>query len=128
MKVAVYGSLLSGLHNHGVMTNARGVLVGEFQTKPEFTLVSLGGFPGLIKGGDTSVKVEVYEVTPSNIRHLDRLEGYHPDAEEESNFYTREIINIDGIEEDVSVYTLPDAYRSRAVVADGDWRNHITRK
>lgn len=129
MKVAVYGSLLSGLHNHGVMNRAEGVLVGEFQTKPEYTLVSLGSFPGLIAGGNTSVKVEVYEVEEDKVHVLDRLEGYHPDNDPNNNFYTREVIEIEGVEGGVSVYTLPKEYLDRRVVVEnGDWRQYTDTK
>lgn len=120
--VAVYGSLLSGLGNHGRMVAAEGELVGETQLDPSFTMVSLGGFPGLIRGGNISPKVEVYRVKNENMPILNRLEGFHgPD--DPNNFYNR--IEVDTEFGKAFVYTLDDDYRNRPIVESGDWRNYL---
>ena len=56
----VYGSLLSGLHNHSLLDNEEATLLGEATTPPEFSLLDLGSYPGLSLDGTTSVKGEVY--------------------------------------------------------------------
>jgi len=53
----VYGSLLSGgegkkeeaLGNHRIIADAK--FLGEHVTKPVFTLISLGAFPGVVENG-----------------------------------------------------------------------------
>ena len=78
--IFVYGSLLKGLGNHLVLKRAR--FVRDAHTTPAFTLVNLGAYPGLLAGGTTAVRGEVYVVDDETLAALDRLEG-HP------NFYRR---------------------------------------
>lgn len=123
--VAVYGSLLSGLHNHGVMKAAQGELLGVTRLEPKFKLISLGSYPGLIKDeGTTAPIVEVYRVAEENLHILDGLEGYRGENDP-SNFYDR--ITEPTEFGDVYVYTLtPDYAEGRTEVEDGDWRKFHT--
>lgn len=116
VRVFVYGSLLSGERNHGVLAGAP--LVGAAITEPAFELFDLGGFPALVAEGSRAVVGEVYEVGVADLARLDRLEG-HPD------FYRRTRIRMgDG--------TLAEAYlltavqvMGRPVVESGDWRRYL---
>lgn len=58
--VFVYGSLLRGEPNHPLLAAAE--FLGPAVTLPEFTLVDLGAFPGLIAGGATVVTGELFAV------------------------------------------------------------------
>ncbi len=115
-KVAVYGSLKKGRGNHHILHNAE--YLGEIKIEPKFTLVSLGGFPGLVPNGTQEVKGELYKVDDETMRRLDWLEG-HP------HFYVREVVNTDKGE--AWVYRLSDGYLGRTqgrnlpVVASGEW-------
>ena len=114
--VFVYGSLLSGLVNHRVISTAR--LVGDAVSAPEFTFVNLGAFPGMVDGGSTAVKGEVYAVDAATLEALDHLEG-HPE------FYVRtEIaVSIGNEVTTVNAYLLPvDRTRLYDEVPSGDWR------
>lgn len=114
-KVFVYGSLLSGLHNHRVIES--GELLGEHNTQPKYTMLSLGGFPGIIKGGHTSIKGEVYEVNERTFKGLDNLEGY-------PTFYSREVIPTPYGDAWVYILNHTHHYGSEQIVEDGDWRGH----
>ena len=110
----VYGSLLSGLHNHSLIAN--GELLGEHETDPEFTMFSLRAFPGVVHRGSTKIKGEVYEVNKQTFKALDSLEGY-------PSFYNRELINTPYGE--AWIYLINDSYEfNREVVDDGDWRRY----
>ncbi|MGZ3478040.1 MAG: gamma-glutamylcyclotransferase family protein [Polyangiales bacterium] len=113
----VYGTLLRGEHNHRLLRGAR--LVAVARTVPRYTLVSLGGFPGMIDGGRTSVVGEVYRLAdPSMLAVLDRLEG-HP------RFYERRAVSLARGPRNVEGYVLPaDQTRGRPVIVSGDWRAH----
>lgn len=114
-RVFVYGSLLAGLHNHHVLSGAR--LVGPARTPPTFTMFSLGGFPGVVRGGETAIEGEVYEVDAATLAALDQLEG-HP------RFYRRTPLRLEGGER-AETYLLTEAQvEGCAVVASGDWRSH----
>jgi gamma-glutamylcyclotransferase (GGCT)/AIG2-like uncharacterized protein YtfP len=75
MKVAVYGSLVKGMHNHDYYLG-KAKYVGEYYTTPDFTLYSLNSFPGLKKNGCTSIRMEVYDVSKIELKRIDSLEGY----------------------------------------------------
>ena len=74
-RIFVYGSLLRGQANHGLLADSRSV--GPAETLPRYTLVDLGEFPGLLAGGTTAVAGEVYAVSAATLAQLDRLEE-HP--------------------------------------------------
>src|SRR5262245_45341898 len=74
-RVFVYGSLMSGLHNHRLLEAAR--FLGPDRTRPAFELQDLGAFPAMVVGGTTSVVGEVWEVDAAMLAELDHLEG-HP--------------------------------------------------
>ncbi len=114
---AVYGSLRKGLGNHGTLGNAP--MVGVTKTDPEFTMVSLGGFPGVVKGGNTSITLEVYEVkNPTIEQNLDWLEGYEG-PNNEYNFYNKELINTEFGK--AYIYYLNDDVSNDPIVESGDW-------
>ena len=120
MRVAVYGSLRKGFGNHGLLEDS--IYVGEGITEARYTMLHLGGFPGVVKKGNTSITVELYDVDDETLRRLDRLEG-HP------NFYERLPVRVLPVGADkseaaswewVSIYLLPDVWDG-AVIETGDW-------
>ncbi len=112
-RVFVYGTLLEGEGNHDLL--ARAEFLGPARTPPRFALHDLGGFPGLVAGGEHAVDGEVYIVGPDTLARLDQLEG-HP------RFYRRAPIALeDGCT--VETYLLPrDRVEGRPVIASGSWR------
>ena len=113
VRLFVYGSLLRGEDNAHVIASAR--FVGEARTAPGFTLVDLGPYPALVRGGDTGVAGEIYEVDAAEVAALDDFEG-HPDL------YVREPIGLDDCSA-AAAYLLP-AGRAAGfpVIAGGAWR------
>ena len=82
-KVFVYGSLKVGYGNHRVLNGAE--YVGVHKTlEPNWEMMSLGGFPGVIRGKNL-IEGEVYTVDDGGLERLDRLEG-------NGSFYNREQI------------------------------------
>lgn len=80
--VFVYGSLMRGFGNHGLLESS--AFISE-ATAEGLRLYTLGAFPAVLSGddGDSPVRGEVYSVDDETLARLDRLEG-HP------NFYRRE--------------------------------------
>ena len=91
-RIFVYGSLLEGLGNHGFLVDQE--LVSEATTKASYTLIDLGSFPGLLEGGNTAVKGELYDVTESGMRRVNGLEGVDEDYPKRG-LYRRENIEMD---------------------------------
>ncbi len=112
-RMFVYGSLKAGFSNHRLLRTAR--FVGPERTAPEFTMYSLGGFPGVVRGGTTAIEGEVCEVDLETLAALDRLEG-HP------RFYRRTMVRLEG-EERLETYLLDgEKIKGRPVVVSGRWR------
>ena len=120
-RVAVYGSLRRGFGNHGLLEDS--LFIGEALTEARYTMLHLGGFPGVVKKGNTSITVELYDVDEETLRRLDRLEG-HP------GFYERLPVKVLPVNADqtdapqawewVSMYLLPNDWDG-AAIETGDW-------
>ncbi len=84
-RVFVYGTLKSGGAIRGLNQFGDGaIIVGKAQTVyPDYDMIDLGAFPGVIKGGTYKIEGEVWEVSDEVMEQLDAIEGY-PD------FYDRE--------------------------------------
>lgn len=120
--VFVYGSLLRGLGNHQVLTgNGQAEFIRTDRTLSEHTMLDLGGYPGVVAGGSTSILGEVWRVDRRCLQALDILEG-HP------HFYRREPVQLAETSgavtyflQDSGVIRRRSSY-NRPVVLDGDWR------
>ena len=112
IKVVVYGSLKEGFGNYKYhLGNAN--RLRDCETLPQYSLFSLGSFPGVIRGGKTSIQLEMYEVTEEELSSLDRLEG-HP------RFYEREVITTS--EGDAWIYLLDsEKYKDYEIIESGVW-------
>ena len=114
--IFVYGTLKRGHGNHHLLETA--TFLGVAVTAPEFTMLRLGGFPGIVRSGETEIKGELYEVDDATLRRLDRLEG-HP------SFYERQSLTVtmtDGSVLEVESYILPTSWLdSRQVIPTGVW-------
>lgn len=118
-KIAVYGSLRRSLGNHSLISNSQ--FLGEFKTPPEYSLYSLGGFPGLKKEGQTSITMEVYEVDDETASRVDTLEGYSEGRP--ATFYDKE--DIETPWGTASVYIYVPEVRPNSFVESGDWREFM---
>lgn len=119
-KVAVYGSLLSGLGNNIILKDS--LKLGEEVISIPFKMVSLGAYPGLIPTEDNNnIKIEIYEVSDELFTNkLDRLEGY-PD------FYNRMEVNTSFGKAWIyflNDYSFIDNY-SLQIVFSGDWKTYL---
>ena len=78
-RVAVYGTLMEGCVRHNLLRSS--VPIGTFQTEPIYSMYSIGlpkssnSWPYIIKNGNTSISMEVYEFTDEDIlKILDSVE------------------------------------------------------
>lgn len=84
-RVFVYGTLKSGGEMRGLDMFGDGAdIVGKAQTVyPDYDMLDLGAFPGVLKNGTYKIQGEVWEVDDEVLAELDRIEGYPA-------FYNRE--------------------------------------
>lgn len=126
MLIAVYGSLREGLHNHHVLKDKKGVTyMGKFETKPRYTLKSLGEFPALVKGGHTSIVMEVYRVDKDTTAKINDLEGYKG-PNDESNMYNRETMSTPF--GNASTYIFNGELKKEETCNTGDWKEFLITK
>lgn len=119
MKLFVYGTLQKGFWNNRLLQKSK--FLGRGSTSPNFTLISLGGFPGLLDHGGTKVTGEVWEVDDETLTACDQLEG-HP------NWYRRTPVTLeDGTEVETYIYLKPSKEEAGRVVISGDWKAHTGR-
>ncbi len=114
-RVFVYGTLLRGQVNHGLLADAD--FLGSHRTEPRYALFLLGAYPGLVAGGSTAVSGEVYRVKDPGLRALDRLEDY-------PRLYDRKLIQTPFGR--AWVYLYRGAVGDRPLVASGDWRAYAS--
>ena len=112
--VFVYGSLRKDLHNHNSYLK-HSKFLGRHTTHPEYTMLSLGSFPGVRVGGNTAIKGELYEVDDLALERLDYLEGV-------PTFYDRHTIPTE--KGDAIMYVL-ERIGEYVEVPNGDWKDFI---
>lgn len=117
--IAVYGTLRQGNGNHRLIENAD--YKGTYTTEPIYNLYSLGGFPGLRKGGSTAIVMEVYAVNTEEARRVDGLEGYTPG--EQATFYDK--IQIETPWGQAGVYIYVRQPNELSLIKSGDWMNRF---
>ena len=84
-EVFVYGSLLPGLHNHGLLRGS--MFLGNCRTSPDFEMFSMGHFPAVCREGQTAICGALYRVDDATLGLLDQLES-HP------SWYRRELVDL----------------------------------
>jgi gamma-glutamylaminecyclotransferase len=115
-RVAVYGSLLSGLSNHEHFLGHATPIGRDWTAEKRFSMVSLGPYPGVLPG-KSDVAVEVYEVDAETLRRLDLLEG-HPVT------YRREPVWLARFGT-AELYILRFRYDRDRPVLGGNWRTYL---
>lgn len=116
--VFVYGSLKRRHGNHySFLSDAK--FCGEYVTKDKkYSMFSFGGFPGVYVCDECeekwSIAGEVYLVDDFQLNRLDMLEG-------NGNFYTRELVDIDGYPDKCWMYLLParkETFVDKCIIVD----------
>lgn len=122
--VFVYGTLLRGESNHGLLDEAE--FLGEATTSDEYVLVDLGPYPAIVPADEahaTRITGEVYAVDDAGLVELDHLE----DA---PRLYQRVEASFGWNDQSGGgrawIYVHP-AVDGRPTIPSGDWRSRGTR-
>ena len=115
--VGVYDSLRKvGKYHNAYMRNAE--YLGVYYTEPEFTLYSLAReFPGLRRGGSTSVLLEIYRITREELKNMDFLQCSGND--DSVNLYNR--VEIDTPFGECYIYEYTKIIMNKPRIESGDW-------
>lgn len=75
--VFVYGTLKSSGKVRGLNQFPGATIVGKAKTTyPDYHMIDLGAFPGVLKKGKHHIQGEVWEVDEQTAEELDMIEGY----------------------------------------------------
>lgn len=115
--LAVYGDLREGCSSHNEILKHQ-TRIGDFDSEPIYSMYSFTTFPALVKNGNTSIKMEVYEITDRILNRLNRLQTYEK-GKEVDNFYNIE--TIDTPYGEAKVYIFNQKVTGKALISTGDW-------
>lgn len=116
--IFVYGALRKGASNDWRMKEARWLGTAEVRG----TLVKIDWYPGLVLGGETMVKGEVYEVGPELMKELDEFEGIGLEDERNGEYHRiRTEVSLNGKPVEVWIYEWLKGVDGYEVVDSGDW-------
>ena len=115
----VYGTLRAGGSNDIRRFAPAPELVGEASLRG--VLYDLGAYPGMVLGGPSDVRGEVYRIAPRLEAALDRLESV---ADDDSGEYVKREVDValGGRSLRCLVYEIHSTrIEGRPVIASGDW-------
>ncbi|MYL23944.1 gamma-glutamylcyclotransferase [Halomonas alkaliantarctica] len=115
-RVAVYGTLKRGFHNHYWLAGAS--LLGHDRLS-SITLYDLGPYPGAKRERSNGAIVEVYAINAEQLALLDQLEGYFVDAPSDG-LYDRTVLTTQHGEAWCYLYNAPvnEGWRLK----QGEWK------
>lgn len=126
--VFVYGTLRAGGCRAGVL-GTQGMICEEAYV-PDFKLLDIGSFPGVVKGEGT-VRGEMHAIDERTLTTLDSIEGYHEDDLKHSLYIrkTTPVLDTEGnLMGDAWIYIYnTDRSHGRRVpptIQSGDWFEH----
>lgn len=122
--VATYGTLRKnqGNYRHILKPSPTAKYLGTTKTEPKYRMYSLGGFPGVLEGGDQSITVDVFSVEDEETKaRLDMLEGYNGEENRDHNFYNKILIPTEFGEAEFYIYNSQPSESYR--IPSGDWLN-----
>jgi gamma-glutamylcyclotransferase (GGCT)/AIG2-like uncharacterized protein YtfP len=115
VRLFVYGTLMRGEANAQALTGS--TYVGQAATVAAYRLVALAGYPGLLAGGQTSVKGELYLVDPQLLAAMDDLEGC-------PSLFKRSQVQLAGGGSAEAYLAIDPSCATAPTIAGGDWRQH----
>jgi gamma-glutamylcyclotransferase (GGCT)/AIG2-like uncharacterized protein YtfP len=121
-KIFVYGTLLREQGNWSWALRDQ-VFVCEAETEPEYSMISLGGFPGVLEDGDYSIKGEVFDVSDERMIDINRLEGVNHTDPEEGMYRAEPITLIDGTEALIYIYNSSGTHK-HTEIESGSWLDY----
>ena len=115
VRLFVYGTLMRGEKNAEVLAGCS--YIGEAETVAGYRLVALPGYPGLLAGGQTSVKGELYMVDSQILAALDGLEDCP------ALFRRARVQLAEGSWAEAYLAADP-SFEAAPTIAGGDWRQY----
>lgn len=104
-------------------------LIGSYSTEPIYNMYDVDGdtmFCVVETGGNTSIKVEVWEVSESYLDKIEKTYGYYPEFDEYPQDYKKEeVLTPFG---NVSMYFTNVEQSEKDIIISGDWIEYLNYK
>lgn len=114
--LAVYGALRQEGPSHYLLNKSK--YIGDFDTELIYDMYSFVSFPALIRDGNTSIKMEIYEISEYTLKLLNRIQEYERGVKVE-NLYTMTEIETPYGNALTSFYN--NKISGKVKVESGDW-------
>jgi gamma-glutamylcyclotransferase (GGCT)/AIG2-like uncharacterized protein YtfP len=112
--IFVYGTLLEGESNHGLLADAEFLGIDRLTNAQLF---NLGDYP-MIVPGEGLVLGEAYRISPAILQKLDILEE-HPD------YYQRGLVTLQSSRIAFAYWGQTDLVIGYSIIASGSWRDRF---
>lgn len=113
---AAYGALRHEGDSNYLISKSK--YIGDFDTDLIYDLYSFASFPALIKDGNTSIKMEVYEINEDTFKVLQRLQEYERGVKIKSPYVLEEIETPYG---EAITYFYINKVSNKVKIESGDW-------
>lgn len=97
--IGVYDKLQKNGKYHSKLEH--NLYIGSYETEPLYQILDLGLDAGLIKNGNTSVKIEVYQIPEITLKKLDQFKSAESQLESQKLFKREKVKSPFG---DIEVY------------------------
>lgn len=115
--LAVYGTLRKEKSNSYLMSGSK--YLGKTRING-FKMYSMGGFPAINKNNNSSIEIEVYEITDINqLNRIYNLEGYNGIRNSSDNWY--DTTDIDTVWGKAEIFYFKNEI-NRKTIEDGIWK------
>jgi gamma-glutamylcyclotransferase (GGCT)/AIG2-like uncharacterized protein YtfP len=122
--VGIYDSFRKGGIYHNKINTANSKLIGSYSTQPIYNMYDVGVDDVIIvKDGNHSIKIEVWEVSEKTLTTLEKEYNYYPELEQGQNLYLKETVSSPF--GDILLYTYDDTYDATDMIILGDWIEHL---
>lgn len=117
MKIIVYGTLRKGQSNHYILKDQK--YLGTFESEPIFSMYSIkNSFPALIANGNTSIKMEMYQISEEVLKKINNMEGYYENNKPISIYLKYKMVTPFGIG---SIFLYNKSVSNTDKITSGDW-------
>lgn len=128
MLLGIYDSFRKNGKHAITMNSADSKLIGSYFTEPIHNIYDLevDDECGISNHGNTSIKIEVYEVNEAMIKKLSRHYGYYEALEPSQNIYVKEKVKSPYGE--IFIFTYNDISFTCKQIHEGDWIEYLKNK
>ena len=114
---------------NNTLNNVHCKLIGSYSTEPIYSMYDVDNdtiFCVIETGGNTSVKIEVWEINESTLEIIEKTYGYYPQFEEYPQDYKKiDVLSPFG---KINIYLTNVMQSKENIIVNGDWIEYLNYK